>query len=129
GSSLLLSFTEAASATNVQAGQCWRAGGFQFGEGNLNRGLKKGDIIGPVDVKQCPLFKSMKFEGGKISAWQPNESVLTDQMLRAATQAGQFTFSTKWLNFNDATGQPSGWGHYVAVAGDALTPAVPGCRG
>jgi len=129
GSYLVLSFKEAAGATSIQAGECWRTGGFQFGEGNLNRGLKKGDIAWPVDVKQCPLFKSMKFEGGKITAWQPNESVITDQMMRAATQSGPTTFSTKWLNFNGPGGMADGWGHYIAVVGDALTPAVPGCRG
>lgn len=124
----LLSFKEAASATSVKPGECWRTGGFQFGDGNLNRGLKRGDILYEPVVIKCPAIKTMKIENGKVTGTF-NENVYSERMFAAASGAGRFAFETKWLNFNDATGQANGWGHYVAVFGDAITPGVPGCRG
>lgn len=128
GVSYLLSFNEAASAANVKPGECWRQGGFQFGDGNLNRGLKKGDIFYEPPVIKCPAIKTMKIENGKITGTF-NEVVYSETMFAAASGPGRFAFETKWLNFNDPSGQASGWGHYIGVSGDAVTPAVPGCRG
>jgi hypothetical protein len=131
----LLSFKEATAATDVKPGECWRAGGYTFGSGStqtsLNRGLKKGDILYDPPVIKCPAISSMKIENGKVTGVF-NETLYSPSMFYAASNPGQHVFLTKWLNFNDSTGQPSGWGHYIAVSADevlAASPAVPGCRG
>lgn len=128
GVNYLLSFNESASAATVKPGECWRQGGFQFGDGNLNRGLKKSDIFYEPPVTKCPAIKTMKIEKGKVTG-SFNEVVYSEQMFKAASGPGQFAFETKWLNFNGPSGQANGWGHYIGVSGDAVTPAVPGCRG
>jgi hypothetical protein len=128
----LLNFNEAAAATDVKPGECWRTGGFTFGTGStagsLNRGLRKGDIMYDPPVIKCPVISSMKIENGKVTGTF-NEVIYSERMFAAASNPGQYVFDTKWLHFNDATGAPSGWGHYVALPGDAVTPAVAGCRG
>ncbi len=132
GVTYLLSFKEASAANNVKPGECWRAGGFTFGsganEGSLNRGLKKGDILYDPPVTKCPAIKTMKIENGKVTGTF-NEVIYSETMFRAASNTGPHSFDTKWLNFNGPGGQADGWGHFVAVSGDAVTPAVAGCRG
>lgn len=123
-----LSLNEAASAATVKPGECWRQGGFQFGDGNLNRGLKKGDIFYEPPVIKCPAIKTMKIEKGKVTGCF-KEVVYSEQMFKAASGPGQFAFETKWLNFKGPSAQANGWGHHIGVSGDAVAPAVPGCRG
>jgi hypothetical protein len=131
GVTYLLSFKETSAANNVRPGECWRGAGFTFGsgayEGSLNRGMKKGDIFYEPPVVKCPAIKSMKIENGKITGTF-NEVMYSETMLQAATNPGTYVFDTKWLNFNGPSGQANGWGHYIAIPGDAVTPAVPGCR-
>lgn len=128
----LLSFKEATAAAGMKPGECWRTGGFSYGSGayagSFNGGLKKGDIVYDPPVTKCPAVKSLKIEGGKVTGTF-NEVVYSEAMLKAATTAGSHSFSTKWLNTNAATGMSGGWGHYIADPGDAVTPAVAGCRG
>jgi hypothetical protein len=127
GSELTLSFNEAASITTIQPGECWRDGGFTFGANSLNRGMKKGSILHQTKLDKCPLFTSMKFEGGKLATYALNETIVSDTMLKSAMIAGPFEFDTLWLDFNSSTGLP-GAGRYV-VAEPGTTIAAMGCRG
>jgi hypothetical protein len=131
----LLTFKEAAAATDVKPGECWREGGYSVGSGSqqasLNRGLKKGDILYDPPVIKCPAINTLKIENGKVTGTF-NETLYSALMFQAASEPGQHSFITKWLHSNDSTGQATGWGHYVAVSADDVlpaSPAVPGCRG
>lgn len=132
GVEMKLIFTEAASATAIQPGQCWRTGGFSLSDGVLLGGGKgKGEMAHAPDLKKCPLMKSYTIEGGKLKDAKVNDGTIAYTMVDAAQSTGRINITTRWIDqkggVNPGSGA-SGHGRYSIQFGDAVTPGVPGCR-
>jgi hypothetical protein len=136
GVTMKVIFTEAASATNIQPGQCWRTGGFRImaitADGvSLSADQGKGEIVHSPDLKKCPLMRSYAIEGGKLKDQQVNDGTIAYSFVDAATTTGPVTLWTRWLDQKGGVPVGStrtGYGRYAPVFGDALTPGAPGCR-
>ena len=136
GVTMKVIFNEAASATNIQPGQCWRTGGFRImaitADGvSLSADQGKGEIVHSPDLKKCPLMKSYALEGGKLKDTQVNDGTIAYSFVDAATTTGPVTLWTRWLDQKGGVPVGStrtGYGRYAPVFGDAVTPGVPGCR-
>jgi hypothetical protein len=128
GVSLKLSFNEAASAGNIQPGQCWRQGGFALTMGaTLNNRTGKGEVLHDPAIKGCPLFKTLRIENGAIKDFTLNENTTAYSIMDAATKAGPVSIETRWIDHR-LSGGGSGPGRYVAVVPDGTTAAAVGCR-
>lgn len=136
GVMMKLVFKEAASATNIQPGQCWRQGSFMLSgitaEGvSLNAAKGKGEMFHNPDLKKCPLMKSFAVDGGKLVETRVNDGTIAWTMVDAATRSGPMTFGSRWVDMKGGVpvgSSATGWGRYTMSFGDAITPGVPGCR-
>ncbi len=136
GVGMKLVFKEAASATNIQPGHCWRQGSFLLAgitaDGvSLNAGKGKGEMFHNPDLKKCPLMKSYAIDGGKLVEQRVNDGTIAGTMVDAATRAGPMTFASRWVDHKGGVSVGSsntGWGRFTMSFGDAVSPGVPGCR-
>jgi hypothetical protein len=120
----VLHFVGAESATSVQPGQCWRAGGWGFARSLGER--RAGRLLLSYPLGNCPMLQAMKLSNGRISEFkvttQGNGGKFAERMLEAATNPGHtLSIGTRFL-FGPNVGTAGATYEVYAAQGDIYKP-------
>lgn len=119
-------FVGVGGPANLQPGECWRDGGWDFGPALAGAG-RKGRLLYRGDFGSCPFVESMTVENGRITDYRISDRLMASNMMDSAIRGNVSAFDTRWIGSADA-GTSRQAVPYVIVVPTGVSTNRPGCQ-